>query len=163
MSEGKPNYRWGRIERLLHELRYEIERGMMEREIDETIGYRFFVPLSSQIPDGIVHCEFRTRPVPRYYMLDNDMLEALKNDIERSQGANAELLEEIANLKSEIDFLSDLAIANTEEIKQLRNSLRFYADAYSVQVTYRNYPDSRSYDTIEDNGAVARQALGHEG
>lgn len=64
MSE-KPNYRMERIDRLLHELRYEVERGMMEREIDEHLGFTFIVPISQKIPDGVVMCEFRTRPMPR--------------------------------------------------------------------------------------------------
>jgi hypothetical protein len=60
------NFRRERIEKLLHELRYEIERGMMEREIDEEIGFRFIVPISQKIPDGVVFCEFHTRPIPRW-------------------------------------------------------------------------------------------------
>lgn len=59
----KPNYRFERIERLLEELRYEVTRGMMEREVDEEIGYRFTVPVSNKIEGGVVWCEFRTRPV----------------------------------------------------------------------------------------------------
>lgn len=57
-------YRQERIERLLHELRYEITRGMMEREIEEHLGYRFVVPISKHFARGVVECEFRTRPVP---------------------------------------------------------------------------------------------------
>lgn len=68
MASDKTNIRMERIEKLLYELRYEVERGMMEREIDETIWFEFFVPISQRIPDGIVHCQFRTRPVPRYAM-----------------------------------------------------------------------------------------------
>lgn len=60
------NYRMERIDRLLHELRYEIERGMMEGEIDETLAFQFCVPTSKVIPKGVVHCEFRTRPAPSY-------------------------------------------------------------------------------------------------
>jgi hypothetical protein len=61
------NYRQERIERLLNELRYEIERGMMEGEIEEEIGFRFFVPTSKKIPGGCVRCEFRTKPsIDRY-------------------------------------------------------------------------------------------------
>lgn len=67
-STPKPNYRMERIERLLHELRYEVERGMMNNEIDEHLGYRFCVPISRNIPDGMVWCEFRTRPLPHYAM-----------------------------------------------------------------------------------------------
>lgn len=63
------NFRMERIQKLLNELRYEVERGMMEREIDETISYSFFVPISQAIPDGVVKCEFRTHPVPRYVAL----------------------------------------------------------------------------------------------
>ena len=62
------SYRMARIERLLTELRFEIERGMMDGEIDETVGYQFYVPISKSIPDGVVHCEFLTRPIPRHFM-----------------------------------------------------------------------------------------------
>lgn len=62
------NIRQERIERLLNELRYEIERGMLEHEIDETMGFEFYVPLSQSIPDGVVFCSFRTRPIPRHHM-----------------------------------------------------------------------------------------------
>ena len=62
------NFRKERIEKLLHELRYEIERGMMEKDIDEMIGYRFYVPISHSIPGGVVFCEFHTQPIPRYLM-----------------------------------------------------------------------------------------------
>lgn len=66
------NFRKERIEKLLHELRYEVERGMMERDLDESMGFRFVVPISRQIPDGVVHCEFRTRPMPRgAYCIDD--------------------------------------------------------------------------------------------
>ncbi len=62
------SYRMERIDRLLQELRYEIVRGMMEREIDETLGFTFIVPMSRSIPYGVVRCEFRTRPEPAHYM-----------------------------------------------------------------------------------------------
>ncbi|MCK1543454.1 hypothetical protein IVB12_16170 [Bradyrhizobium sp. 179] len=68
------NFRRERIEKLLHELRYEVERGMMERDIDEEMGFRFYVPISQKIPDGVVFCEFRTRPIPRHAM-DPDALQ----------------------------------------------------------------------------------------
>lgn len=55
-----------RIERLLQELEYEITRGMMEGEIDETMGYRFIVPVSKVLKDGVVACQFTTRPVLSY-------------------------------------------------------------------------------------------------
>lgn len=38
------NVRLERIEKLLHQLRYEIERGMLEREIGEEMTFRFVVP-----------------------------------------------------------------------------------------------------------------------
>jgi len=59
--------RMERIERLLRELRYEVERGMLEDEIDEEIRFQFIVPISKKQPDGVVVCEFRTEPMPRYY------------------------------------------------------------------------------------------------
>jgi len=69
MSETDKQMRMERIERLLYELRYECERGMMEGEIDETIGFDFIVPVSRQIPDGVVVGRFRTRPVHRHSIM----------------------------------------------------------------------------------------------
>lgn len=64
MSTDKPNYRMERIGRLLHELQYEVTRGVLEREIQESLAFQFTVPTSSEIKGGAVVCEFRTRPVP---------------------------------------------------------------------------------------------------
>lgn len=72
------NFRIGRIEKLLHELRYEVERGMLEKDIDETMGFRFYVPVSRAIPDGVVFCEFRTRPIHRYMMSPDDLQPRLR-------------------------------------------------------------------------------------
>ena len=71
-------YRAERINRLLFELKYEISRGMMEGEIDEDMGYRFVVPVSKKIPDGVVLCEFRSRPMPNWYIADGDREPRLK-------------------------------------------------------------------------------------
>lgn len=81
------NFRQERIEKLLHELRYEVERGMLERDIGEEMGFRFYVPISNKIPDGVVFCEFRTRPVHRHMMHPDDMqprLRIVKSDTQRS-------------------------------------------------------------------------------
>jgi len=81
----KAEFRKDRIERLLYELRYEIERGMLERDIDETLMFKFYVPLSQRIPGGVVKCEFRTRPVPRFEVIGNDLepkLRVIKGDKE---------------------------------------------------------------------------------
>ena len=51
---------------------------MMDGEIDETLGFRFYVPISKAIPDGVVFCEFRTRPMPRVMMSLNDLEPRLK-------------------------------------------------------------------------------------
>lgn len=59
-------FRMNRIERLLRELQHEIQRGFMEKEIDERISFTFIVPVSRQITDGVVHCSFETRPVHRH-------------------------------------------------------------------------------------------------
>jgi hypothetical protein len=72
------NFRRERIEKLLHELRYEVERGMLEKDIDETLGFRFYIPLCRAIPDGVVFCEFRTRPIPRHMMNPTDIEPRLK-------------------------------------------------------------------------------------
>lgn len=74
----KTNFRRERIEKLLLELRYEVERGMMERDIDETMDFRFYVPISNVIADGVVFCEFRTRPVPRHMIYSDDLQPRLK-------------------------------------------------------------------------------------
>lgn len=60
------NIRLERIERLLQEIRYEVERGLLNREIDEEMTFRFVFPISQKIPDGVVVGEFRTRPTFRY-------------------------------------------------------------------------------------------------
>lgn len=74
MNTNDPtNFRRERIEKLLHELRYEVERGMLEHDIDETMTFRFYVPICRAIPDGIVFCEFRTRPIPRRMMNTTDL------------------------------------------------------------------------------------------
>lgn len=62
-------YRKERIERLLNELRYEVEVGMLHGEIDETIDFHFMVPVSKSLPNGIVVCQFTTRPKPRDYWM----------------------------------------------------------------------------------------------
>lgn len=72
------NFRRERIEKLLHELRYEVERGMLEKDIPEKMGFRFYVPLCQAIPDGVVFCEFRTRPIPRYAMDPSDLQPRLR-------------------------------------------------------------------------------------
>ena len=61
MSE-ETNVRWERIQRLLNELRYEITRGMLDGEVDETLGMEFVVPISRELKNGVVYCQFRTRP-----------------------------------------------------------------------------------------------------
>lgn len=62
-SDSTTTPRQVRIERLLKELEYEVTRGMMEREIDETLTFQFCVPVSQCIPGGMVRCRFVTRPV----------------------------------------------------------------------------------------------------
>lgn len=62
----------------MRELEYEVTRGMMEKEIGEEMGFRFYVPISNKIPDGVVFCEFRTRPVQRVMMSPDDLQPRLK-------------------------------------------------------------------------------------
>lgn len=76
--KDRVNIRQERVERLLEELRYEITRGMLEGDIDETMGFRFYVPLSKNIAEGVVHCEFRTRPIHRHNMDLSDIGPRLK-------------------------------------------------------------------------------------
>jgi hypothetical protein len=55
-SEGEmsANIRLERIEKLLYELKYEITRGMMDREIEEEMGFEFLIPVSKHFPRGVV-------------------------------------------------------------------------------------------------------------
>lgn len=62
------SYRLERIERLMYELEYEVTRGILEREVDETITFEFYIPFSQCIPNGLVKCTFQTRPVTVYSM-----------------------------------------------------------------------------------------------
>lgn len=72
------NYRRERIERLLKELEYEVTRGMMDGEIDETLCFRFYVPVSKALPEGVVECRFETRPTLRYSMNMGDLQPQLR-------------------------------------------------------------------------------------
>lgn len=72
------NIREERIQRLLDDLQYEVKRGMMEGDVEETIGYTFYVPISKHIPDGVVLCEFHTNPIPRHAMNPEDLQPRLK-------------------------------------------------------------------------------------
>lgn len=65
-------FRKERIEKLLHELRYEITRGMMDGEIEEEMNFRFYVPISKMIKNGVVACRFETRPVPAHMVDPRD-------------------------------------------------------------------------------------------
>jgi len=67
-----------RIERLLQELRYEVERGMMEGEIDETMRFTFIVPTSKAIQNGVVYCRFETRPMHRNTVFGEELEPKLK-------------------------------------------------------------------------------------
>lgn len=55
-----------RIERLLHELEYEVARGVMDGEIDDCLTWRKFCPPSKNLPDRNIIMEFRTRPMPLF-------------------------------------------------------------------------------------------------
>jgi len=59
MDDQQSKMRMERIERLLYELKYEITRGVMEREIEEQIGFEFLIP-SKRGGEYMVHCHFRT-------------------------------------------------------------------------------------------------------
>lgn len=72
------NFRRERIEKLLYELKYEIERGILQEEIDETILFQFLIPISRSIPDGIIHCQFSSRPMPPYGLTREDFQPRLK-------------------------------------------------------------------------------------
>jgi hypothetical protein len=70
MMTDPSSFRRERIEKLLYELRYEVERGMMERDIDETLTFDF--------SNGVVRCQFITRPIPRHMTYPGDLQPRLK-------------------------------------------------------------------------------------
>lgn len=72
------NFRKERVEKLLYELQYEVTRGIMEGDLDEHMGFRFIIGVSKEIKDGVVACEFRTRPVPRYHVSPDDLQPRLR-------------------------------------------------------------------------------------
>lgn len=54
------------------ELKYEIETGLIQNEIDEEeLTYKFIFPISKKIPDGVVLCEFKLRPTNKYNVCFN--------------------------------------------------------------------------------------------
>lgn len=62
--------RMERIERLLHDLDYEITRGVMEGDLDsETLNWIRHGPPSRELRGGFVLIEFRTRPIHYSSML----------------------------------------------------------------------------------------------
>jgi len=65
-------YRKERIERLLYELKHELTVGMMQGEIDESLGFDFIVPVSKSIPRGVVYCRFETRPMVNLPYMSHD-------------------------------------------------------------------------------------------
>jgi len=74
MSDGGYDaYRQDRIERLLGDLRHEIERGVINHEISEHLSFKFMVPMSKEGPAYVVKCQFELRPIERKLMdLDFD-------------------------------------------------------------------------------------------
>lgn len=69
------NFRLERIEKLMHELRHEITRGIMENEIEETMTFNFVVPVSRIFPKGCVCFRLETRPMPTYQARPFDVCE----------------------------------------------------------------------------------------
>ena len=70
-----------RIEKMLHELQYEIEVGMLQGDIEENLGFDFIIPVSKSIPGGVVVCSFRARPTQRYavpYLQGEPRLKVIK-------------------------------------------------------------------------------------
>lgn len=65
MSEAAKR-RKERIDVLLEELKYELVRGVMEGEIEEEMHWRYVLPVSKSIPQGVVTMAFIMRPAPGY-------------------------------------------------------------------------------------------------
>lgn len=73
-DEASKKMRIDRVERLFKELRYELERGFMEGEIEESLRFEFVVPVSREIKEGAVHFLFESRPVHRYSILGSSLI-----------------------------------------------------------------------------------------
>jgi hypothetical protein len=58
-------YRKERIERLIHELEYELTRGVMDHEIEESLHWRYIIPVSRKIPNGVVVVQMQMWPATR--------------------------------------------------------------------------------------------------
>ena len=56
-DECKGNYRLERVNRLLHELRYEVTRAVMERDLEELFS-EFFIPINFHNQYKTVRCRF---------------------------------------------------------------------------------------------------------
>jgi hypothetical protein len=78
MTIDKTEFRKERIEKLLHELCYEIERGVWQKEIDETLSFDYIIPYSRTIMDGVVKIVFRTNPMPSKYFYEPRFSELIK-------------------------------------------------------------------------------------
>ena len=78
MNDIPKTFRYERIEKLLYELEYEIKRGIMENEIDESLTFEFSIPISRSIPNGAVLGSFRVRPVPSYMYTQEPKLRIVK-------------------------------------------------------------------------------------
>lgn len=76
-----PGYRKDRIERLLQEVRYEVERGVLGREIPETLGFEFVIPVSKEGDDWCVQFVVRMKPMPRWQIAsDTRKLKLISGD-----------------------------------------------------------------------------------
>jgi hypothetical protein len=58
------NIRQERIERLIADLTYEIQRGIMEKDIEEHLQYDH-VEIPSREADAFIHIQIRVKPVKR--------------------------------------------------------------------------------------------------
>jgi hypothetical protein len=64
------SYRKERIERLVEELRYELTRGIVDREIPEALVYTFVIPMSQTYPrKGCVAFRMELFPVENIGLL----------------------------------------------------------------------------------------------
>lgn len=68
MSDSNENYRRERIQWLLHELKYEIMRGLTENEIGEGLEFTFVHPRSREIEGGCVYGKFELFPARPHHM-----------------------------------------------------------------------------------------------
>lgn len=71
-----------RIEKLMYQLRDEIEHGVIAGDINEKLAFDFYIPFSRRIKKGMVYCLFETKPIGTE-MMNIDLVEKRMDLVKR--------------------------------------------------------------------------------